>query len=35
MKRFYNILALALMAAVSLTFTSCEDEYIASGLEGT
>lgn len=35
MKKIYNILALALMAALSLTFTSCEDEYIASGLEGT
>ena len=35
MKKLYNLFTLAMVALMSLTFTSCEDEYIASSLEGT
>lgn len=35
MKKLYNLFTLAMVALMSLTFISCEDEYIASSLEGT
>ncbi len=35
MRKLYSLLAFTLTALMSLTLTSCEDEYIASGLEGT
>lgn len=35
MKKFYQYCSLALLAIMSLSLASCEDEYIASSLEGT
>lgn len=35
MRKLYSFIILAMTAIMSLTLTSCEDEYIASGLEGT
>ena len=35
MKKMFTMLMMAMMALMALTFTSCEDEYIANTLEGT
>lgn len=34
MKRIYNFLALAIVAMLTLSLTSCEDERIADALDG-